>query len=853
MKRASLLASLLLLIAPPVPGETPHPERAIAPDSDLGRLAEWFDAHPELESTSSSGWKPFNRLLWFAETRPVPEGTSAGILRRRAFDVGRERTATEGARGAGWFNIGPLQYSGRCVAIDVHPTDPDVVYVGSASGGAWKTTDGGDSWTPLMDDQPSTTVGAVCVLNANPDVVLVGTGEGSGAGYTVVGAGQLSVGLLKSTDGGATFSTTSLSYPVSGLHGFSAIEDNPTTGVILAGANDGLWRSTDQGDTWTQVQTNGNYFDVKWKPGDASRVYATKGMDPFQNSQTGGNGVRLSTDDGLTWTRVGIGQPPSGSIAKTKIGVTPADPSVIYAHYVNSANWQTLGVYRSTDDGANWQARNTSLNMTGGQGWYNLNLAVSPTDPDRIVTAGVLLYTSDDGGVSYASQNGGTPFGDAVTPHWDNHALIHEPGSDTNLWIGTDGGVWRSTDVGATWQSRREGIVSYQFYDICVAQSDPEFTLGGTQDNGLPGRNGTNWFESTLVADGFVCNINPNNHSKIYAEWQFGNQVKSTDAGQSWFSIQNGLTPGNGIWMTPVDLDQLTVNHLYTGHLNGIWRTTNGGNLWTNVAPHFARWIDISPVDGDVVWTVSNFSAVWHTTDDGVTWTSDVAFPATGIETKIHAHPTDVATAFVTYGGYGTGSAHVVTTTDFGATWTDVTGDFPDQPANTFLVDPDFPDDWYLGSDVGVWTSTDSGTHWVPYGTGLANCLVTDLEIRRSARKLVAGTYGRGAWEIAMRPLDPSSVAVGSPPSRSLMLDPPSPNPVRDRALLRFAARSAGRVALEIHDVRGRRVASITELSSGDGIIRNAVWIPDGAASGVYFAVLRAGSEQISRKIVVTR
>ncbi len=831
--------------------ETPHPLMELDRESGPGRLTTLYESRPDLKEMRSSGWKPLQRLLWFGETRRSAEGTTPAQERVRAWRTANQRRSLRAGSPA-WFNIGPAQMSGRTVSVGFHPTDPAIVYVGSASGGLWKTTDGGDSWTPKTDTLPTTTVGAVCVLSSNPDIVLMGTGEGSGAGFNPTGGTNLGIGLLKSTDGGDTWGTTSLSYPVSGTHGFNVIRENPTTGTILAGANDGLWRSTDEGDTWTEVQITGNFFDVKWKPGDASRVYITKGKDPFVNGQNG-NGVKVSTDDGLTFAIAGTGQPSGSLIGKSKLGVSPADPSVIYVHYVNAtSSWSTLGIYRSTDDGATWNVRNNSINMTGAQGWYNLALAVDPADADRVITAGVNLYVSDDGGTTFTNQSG-APFGTATVPHWDHHALESHPATG-ELWVGTDGGVWKSTDDGATWASRREGIVSYQYYDICVAQADDVFTLGGTQDNGLPARDtGDTWFESTFVADGMVCNISPNFSNIIYAEWQFGNQIKSTNGASSWRSIQTGLSANPGIWVTPTDQSQVNPRHLYAGVFAGIFKTTDGGNQWNSVSPHVARWISIHPPDHNYVWTVSNFQGVWVTTDAGATWTSSAGFPTTGLETKIDAHPLDPQTAFVTSGGYGTGQPKILRTTDLGASWQDVTGDFPDQPANTFLVDPVYPDHWYVGSDIGVWRSTNGGVNWAPFGASLPNVVVVDLELRLNARKLVAGTYGRGAWEIELE-ADPTS--AGEPQvarSSALMLDPPSPNPVRDRSVLRFAARTDAPVTLEIFDVAGRRVNVVAELARGDGVIRQAAWVPDGAPAGVYFAVLSAGSERVSRKVVVAR
>lgn len=633
-------------------------------------------------------------------------------------------------------------------------------------------------------------------------------------------------------------------------HGFHVMEANPITGTILAGANDGLWRSVDEGSTWVRVLNGGHYYDVKWKPGSASRVYAAKG------DGTSGNGIKVSTNDGLTWAAVGAGQPASSSISKTKLAVTPAQPGLIYAHFGSSQTHGTLGIYRSTDDGAAWTPRNTSTNISGTQGMYAVTIAADPDDPLRVIAGGIKLYLSTDGGVTLTETGAGNPLGDDTAVHWDHHAIAWEPGSASRVWVGTDGGPWRSTDDGATWSPRRDGLVTTQYYDVCLDPQDPGFTMGGSQDNGLTWAEGadTTWFPSTLVADGFACFLESLDPNTIYSEWQFGGHVKSTDRGQSWFPTVTGLT-GNSVPFAPLDLDPNRPGHLYTSTYNGTFRTTNGQALWQQVSTHPATWISISPVDGDIVWTTdanTTGTPVRVSRNDGATWT--LAGPygfAVGNETKILAHPTDPGTAFVTFAGYS-GVAHVARTTDFGATWQDVSGDFPPDPANTVAVDPDDPDHWFVGTDTGVWYSVNDGANWVPLGASFPNVMVHDLEIQRAARKLVGVTYGRGAWETDLpAPSGLADPVVARHPD--LMLDPPAPNPVTDRTLFRFASRRDGPATLEVYDVRGRRVARVASVPDGDGIIRMAKWVPVGMPPGTYLAVLRSGSESLTRKLVLAR
>jgi hypothetical protein len=491
--------------------------------------------------------------------------------------------------------------------------------------------------------------------------------------------------------------------------------------------------------------------------------------------------------------------------------------------------------------------------MAGGQGWYNASIACDPNDVDRVIAGGVRAYGTSNGGQTFSIIGDGYGLGTETALHWDHHAAVYEPGSNSNVWVGSDGGVWKSTDDGDTWNSRREGIATYQFYDICVAQSDPDVTFGGTQDNGVPGRDGVDtWFTSNLFADGMICNVSPVEADLVYAESQGGGHVRSTDGGLSWLDITNGIS-GSGNWVTPVDMDPSSDVRLYTGTSAGIWRTNSGGNLWQNVASHTARWIHVSDANTDCVWTV-NTGVPRVSTDRGNNWTTAANYGfSTGSPTKVYAHPTDPLAAFVTFSGFGGGDAHVAMTTNLGSSWTNVTGDLPSQPVNCMIVDGANPTEWYIGTDTGVWLSTNGGTNWTPFGTSLPNAVVSDLEIRDDARKLVAGMYGRGAWEIGITGIATGVETQIAAETRHLMLDPPNPNPVSTQTVLRFAARHAGPISLSIYDVQGRVVSRLAELSAGDGVVRRAPWFTDDVSSGVYFAVLSDGVQSVTRKLVVRK
>jgi photosystem II stability/assembly factor-like uncharacterized protein len=834
---ASLIRTLAALSL--LAGSTAEGARHEAPiatgDPWLDRMAAYYEAHPELKDLPGSGWKPYNRIRWehgitvVDGTRPEPGARwLAWREKMERFPGGEPQPRSA------WFQLGPENLAGRMLALAFHPNDPNTIYGGAAGGGLWKTTDEGATWTPLGDDLPTMAVSGVALSLTNPDIVVIATGELPGG----IVDGIAGVGILRSTDGGQTFAPTSLAFPLIQDHGFHIVEAGPN-GTFLAGAVDGLWRSSDDGQTWTQVIVGGDYYDVKWKPGDPNTVFTVKGND------TAGNKVKISTDDGLTFENAGTGQPPAFEVGKSKIALTAANPQYVYALYTNKQGDGTTGLYRTTDGGATWTARNTTVNVGGAQGWYNLSLAADPNNAERVIAGGVRLYRSGDGGTTLSTVDSGS------NPHVDHHDARYQPGSPNDVWVACDGGIWESTSDGASgsWVGKNQGLVTYQFYDICAAESDPIRMAGGTQDNGTDVRTGSNIWSQGLGGDGMVCNIDPTNRDIIYAESQFGELRKSTNGGSSWFDID---PPGEGLWVAPVDIDRNNPLHLYmgkAGNPGGIYRTTNGGTSWTQVHPLGARAVSISPANGAVVWALD--AAALYTTDDGATWNNAPAFPfPTGGTLRILAHPTIPGGALCSFAGYVTTQAKVAYTSDFGATWSNVTGDLPSIPVRGLAIDPALPDHWYLGTDVAVWVSTNGGTNWLPYATGIPQAVIWDIEIQESARKLVAGTHGRGAWEVDLAPIGTSVPEIAR--SLEMMLDPPAPNPVRGQeVVLRWASKRAGPVTLDVYDVGGRLVTRVDERSNGDGIIRTSAWVLDAVPAGVYFAVLDAGGERLSRKVVV--
>lgn len=841
-RSAAMLAAAIALIAAYVLPAAAEPVPGHATEEWLAKMEAYYNEHPQLQSTPGSGWKPYNRTKWYRDMRKDGDRLATAGDVWSAWEE-KQRILRENGNvraGGTWFSLGPANYSGRILDIEFDPTNTDIIYVGSASGGLWKSTDHGLSYTPITDEIPSIAIGAVCVLPWDTSIVLIGTGEGANGDVD-------GVGILKSTDGGATWNTTDLVRAVVQGHGFHVMEANPTTHTILAGASDGLWRSTDDGETWIDVRTGGDYYDVVWKTNDVNTVFTVKGSDST------GNNIKISTDDGLTWTRAGTGQPASAFVGKTKLAVSPAQPEWIYANISNQAGDITnAGICRSTDGGATWTVRyGGPSNIPGGQGWYNLSIAVDPDDANVVIAGGVRLYRSTDGAASFS-----IPLGEANV-HVDHHAIAYEPGASNTVWVGSDGGVWRNDSDGNFWSNggnRSAGLVTYQFYDICISNYDagPYYALGGTQDQGTDKWTGsTNWLES-LGADGMVCMISPENGTTVYAEIQNGGTRRNLNSGNagSWATIS---FPGTKQWVNPWACGQVDGDILMGASSLGVYKSTNTGTSWTNVASHVPVWFDFYDLDDDIVWTAVGGTTCYYTTDGGGSWTQTSPYGfSTGSPVKILAHPSDPATAWVTFSGYGA-VAHVAMTTDWGVTWADVSGDLPLQPTLAIAVDPENTSDWYVGTDNSIWMSQNGGVNWLPCDNALPNVEVHDLEISNAQRKLVAGTYGRGMWEMDLPSVVPGAGEPEVAIARNLMLDAPQPNPAPGRTILRWAAHSNSAVRLEIYDVQGRRVESLDTLARGDGIIRTTMWHAENRPAGVYFAVVSSGEERVSRKVILAK
>jgi photosystem II stability/assembly factor-like uncharacterized protein len=623
-----------------------------------------------------------------------------------------------------WTSIGPapvqrsgISFSGRVRALAVDPTNTSIVYLGAADGGVWKTTDGGQHWVPLTDTQPSLSIGSLALDPRNPSTIYVGTGEP----FTV--DSFPGVGILKSTDGGQTWTT--IQGPFLNAHiGDLAVDPNNSLNV-LAAADIGLERSTDGGNTWTQV-FNTNASRVLFDPKNPGVAYGSDLGSVFK-----------STDSGATWTRILNENAADGLSSVTLSG------STLYAFFDDST------LFKSTDAGATW----TQLTAPGapfcqGQCNYNLIAAASPTNPNVVYVGSIEMYHSNDGGVTWGLDDNSHP---------DNHALAFSP-DGAMVYAGNDGGAWAAptgtaTNVAIPWTNLNNTLATLQFYrGISIATGDPNLSLGGTQDNGTERYSGTPTWTEVIGGDGFATAIDPFNQQIMYGTLQNAAIFKSTDGGATFSQIGPF---NNGRFDTLLAMDPSAPQHLYTDPGTGfVFQSNDAGTTWTSISPEqsFIANIAVAPTDSNTVYAVTNVGvAVTRNAlaGTGSTWKSFPSPDQAGAG-QIVVDPHDATVAYATRTQLV--GPRIFKITGAGATWTDISGNLPFIGVFDIVVDPAQANTFYIGTDIGVFSTTDGGTTWNTLVAGLPRAGVESLALDASTRILRAATHGRSVWDLQLPP-----------------------------------------------------------------------------------------------------
>ncbi|HVK37750.1 MAG TPA: hypothetical protein VNA88_04400 [Candidatus Kapabacteria bacterium] len=744
----------------------------------LDEVLEQGRAHPW---TEISGEDVRGRTFWFEYKRRFPyDVVPAGGLKRAIVEMHalRDRmSATVEKSGATlfaanqWQPAGPNNVGGRVRAMAIHPDDPETIYVGAASGGVWKSTDGGLTWRTTFDKQTALTIGSMAIDPKNPNNIYVGTGELRVASDI----GFLADGVFKSTDGGETWRNIGLN-TLSAVSGIVVHKDNPRIIYLTAGrlyvqarydgnglgSARGFYRSTDAGATWTQIY-NGDVQEIAVNP---------ENNDELLISTT--NSVQRSTNAGASFTPSTTGLQNTSSSIRMSMAHTPSDPSIVWLlqAYRNGSNHSPL-LYKSTNGGTSWTAVPTLAdNFFRTQGDYNNCISVDPNDPDIILAGGIDLWRSTNAGGSWTNVTNtrGSTF-EAEIAHPDQHIIVFDRNVPGLVYIGSDGGVYQSFNSGMSQRRLHASLPITQFHALELDQSRPYRVYGGTQDNqtqgGYGSANGYNFdWVRLLGGDGFWVVVDRTNPDIVYAESQYGNarRIDANNLDAQPVNFIGGISLDEGGWSTPMAMSAVD-NRFYTARRR-VYRTVNpraNPPVWDTLTPGFsdtrrkATALSLSPLDGTKLIVANDGGDTRFTTNDGVTWARSSGLPSR-FPTDLMFDPIVANRVYATFSGFRTG--HVFVSNNDGASFTDISSNLPDVPVNAIEIDPTNSSRLFIGTDIGVWVSLDAGNAWFPYNEGLPVSPVADLRIHRTRRALVAATHGRSLFDVSIDNIDLPAVLL---------------------------------------------------------------------------------------------
>lgn len=686
--------------------------------------------------------------------------------------------------------IGPGIISGRIGDIAVNPQDKSTFYVAVASGGVWKTTNNGTSFTPIFDSQSSYSIGCVALDPNNPYIVWVGTGENNSQRSVAYGDG-----VYKSIDGGKSWNRVGLE---KSEHIGKILIDPRNSNVVYvaaqgplwgAGGDRGLYKTTDGGGNWEcvlKISENTGVSDIAFDPRNPDVIYAAS-YQRRRHVWTLINGgpeaaIHKSTDGGKSWNKLTNGL-PGGELGRIGIAVSPVNPDIVYA--LIEATEDNGGFFRSTDRGASWEKR---YNYKNSSAQYYQELFCDPKNPDRVYSMDTYLQVTDDGGKTWRS------LGNRYR-HVDDHAFWIDSDNTNHLFVGGDGGLYQTYDRGSTWDYFENLPVS-QFYRVATDNSVPfYYVYGGTQDNstwGGPSRTinsggitNEDWF-LIVGGDGYQARIDPTNPDIVYGQWQYGNLVRYDRKSGEVFYIQPQPEKGEELrwyWDTPLIISSHSPTRLYIA-ANRLFRSDDRGNTWKAISPDLTRQIDRnklpvmgkiqsidavaknastsiygnsvalseSPVNPDLLYVGTDDGLIQVTEDGGKNWTavkSINGLPDTTYVSDLFASQHNENIVYASFNNHKRADfkPYLFKSSDKGKSWKSIAGNLPNNHQVWTIVE-DFvnPNLLFCGTEFALYFSIDGGEKWTKLSSGFPTIAVRDLEIQKRESDLIVGTFGRGIY-----------------------------------------------------------------------------------------------------------
>lgn len=723
------------------------------------------------------GWKQFKRMEYFWESRVLPDGNfpnPAGkyneVMKYNARFADDKKDSP--FAGKSWTFLGPdvkpIKHPGfgrmglgRVNALAFQPGNPNVIYAGAATGGVWKTTNGGDDWItfPLTEFM---SIGITDIAVAGDGLtVYAATGDGN-AGSTFGIIYNFSVGIIKTTNGGVSWERTNFLpglAPENGILVYRLLIHPQNGNIVYAGTNAGVYRTTDGGGAWSKI---GDYIgrDLEFKVDNPNIVFG---------ALIGNGRYYLSKFDATTgqWEH----NQQFTNVSRIAIATTQAHVNTVYAvcadvyggfhsvYRTNNAGETWIPMASAADGHPNYLHRDYNGASQGGQGLYDLCIAASPFNANEVYIGGVNIWKSPDAGSSWTLTAHWTGY-TAPYVHADHHALEYL--NNGTIYSGNDGGIAFSTDAGSSWsEDKTNGLEITQFYRLGASKTQKDWIIAGSQDNGTSLYKNGEW-RTFWGGDGMECIIDHSDEEVIYVSNYNGNFFRTDNGGGQFTAISNENARGEyGSWVTPMSMDLSNPNTLYVGYQN-IWKSENKGGAWSKISNfgftgsnrEMIRSLAVSPAKEGVVYCASydrynsSNNKFFYTFNDGANWSS-ISFPA--VINYIAPSPDNYRECYIVLGGYINGFK-VFKFSD-GDT-TNISRELPNIPVNCILYQDNSPERLYIGTDAGVYYSDQSKRNWTPLDNGLPNVVVAELEIHYGSGMLRAATYGRGVWEVEISDCD---------------------------------------------------------------------------------------------------
>ncbi len=715
-----------------------------------------------------------------------------------------------------WRFIGPFDLGGRCTDVAVPFGSRTVFYAGAATGGVFKTVNAGTTWEPIFDDMPTLSIGDIAVAESDPNIVWVGTGEAN-----IFRASEPGIGIYKSTDAGKTWKNMGLegTYTIARIVIHPKNPDivyvAATGHEWTTNPDRGVFKTADGGTTWQKVlyineRVGAN--DLVMDPQQPDTLYAAtwnrirrRWSDPVPGGE---DGLYKTTDGGKTWTPINNGLPDTNFTGRIGIDLCRTKPSVIYAYvdnhtpgaeppaggrdsYGRPAQRGIVGaeVYRSDDAGGSWRKVSPpGMERFGGTyGWVFAQIRVDPNTPEMIYIMGLGLSKSTDGGKTFQNL-----YGEGL--HGDHHGLWIDPHDSNHLINNNDGGVNISYDGGKSWRDFHNGIPCVQFYNVSFDFSTPFWVYGSVQDQGtyrglIPLRRPTTGapagrrrfgmaqpkWETAPGGEGTLIGVDPTDPNTIYSSSYYGRVERSEYKDGQWTSKQifpkaaQGEPEYRGQWLAASMLSPHNPQVVYHG-FQYLFRSMNKGETWEKISPDLTynnpaeqgKWpyaipfasitaVDESPFKFGLLYAGTDDGRVWVTKTSGDSWTEITAgLPYNKHVWKVVASKYDPATVYVTLIGRHDDdfNPYIFKSVDYGKTWVSIAANIPGGPVNVVREDPKKKDILYAGTDTGVYVSQDAGKTWNVLGGGLPTSYVWDIAIHPRDNAMIIATNGRGMWII---------------------------------------------------------------------------------------------------------